>query len=308
MPLHRFAFRAMACDNIITIDAPTHTAVEATAQAAIAEVHRIEAKYSRYRSDSVLTAINQQASGVWRKIDRETAQLLDFAAACYAQSDGLFDITSGVLRRVWDFKATAPPCDDAIASVLPRIGWPYVERTSDAMRFLRDGMEIDLGGFGKEYAADRAAAVLLAHGIRHGFVDLGGDVVVTGPMADGTPWRLGIRHPRAAVHHEDALLETVSIVQGAVATSGDYERYLIDAAGRRHCHILNPMTGQAVQGLQCVTAFAPTCMVAGAITTIAMLRGEAGGLAFLRASDVVALAVGRAGEVHRIGGQQRPQA
>ncbi len=275
-----FPFHAMACTNRITMFAPSRAVAVAAASAAINEVNRIEAKYSRYRVDSVVSNINcQSGRGVPVEIDPETALLLDFAESCFVESGGLFDITSGVLRRVWDFSASAPPALAVIHSVLPLIGWSRVVRTAHSVMLPMAGMEIDFGGFGKEYAADRAAAVLLQHDVRHGFVDLGGDVVVTGPQFDQFPWSLGIRHPRPRPqppHDENQFLATVSIASGAVATSGDYERYL-EHNGRRYSHILNPLTGLSVNGLQCVTAFAPTCLVAGGITTIAMLKGEGSG-------------------------------
>ncbi len=298
MQRHSFPFRAMACDNTITLFSSSVSAANAAARAAIAEVARIEAKYSRYRPDSVVSRINLQAGGtIATPIDAETASLLDFAEACYQQSDGLFDITSGVLRRVWDFTADKPPTIDAINAVLPLIGWARVARgvggTQQTVYLPDVGMEIDFGGFGKEYAADRAAAVLLKHGVVNGFVDLGGDVVVTGPQMDDSPWSLGIRHPRI----DDELLSTVTITSGAVATSGDYERYM-DIDGRRHSHILDPRTGQSVPGFQSVTAFASTCLVAGGITTIAMLKGEDGGrdwLASVAEAGIRSLAVGANG-------------
>ncbi len=289
MQRYPFTFRAMACDNICELYAGSHAEAIRVANAVITEVQRIEAKYSRYQADSIITKINRTAGLEKVEIDPETAQLLDFADSCYQQSGGLFDITSGVLRRVWNFKLDRPPSALEIASVLPLIGWDRVVRSlrprianttsaslntanagtenTNAIFLPQVGMEIDFGGFGKEYAADRAAAVLLSYGIRHGFVNLGGDVVVTGPHANGEPWQLGIRHPR----DENALLATFPIASGAVATSGDYERF-IDFAGRRHSHILNPKTGESVQGLQCVTVFAPSCLVAGSISTIAMLH------------------------------------
>lgn len=290
----------MACDNVIELYATSEAGAgqaAAAATAAVAEVQRIERKYSRYLPDSVVATINNakvvEGRGVWSKIDPETAQLLEFADSCYQQSEGLFDITSGVLRRVWDFKASAPPTPAMIATVLPLIGWKQLERTADAVRFTIAGMEIDFGGFGKEYAADRAAAVLLSHGVANGYVDLGGDVVVIGPQADGSAWSLGIRHPR----QPNALLETLNISSGAVATSGDYERFL-EHDGIRYSHVLNPFTGQSVHGMQSVTAFAPTCMVAGALTTIAMLKGS-DGLAWLKETGVRALVVSADGGLER---------
>ncbi len=280
MQRFRFPFHAMACENSVELFADTIAQAELAANAAIDEVRRIENKYSRYREDSVVTRINQASrdgnGAGWTEIDAETAQLLDFADSCFQQSGGLFDITSGVLRRVWDFKSGQLPSNQAIDALLPLVGWQRVNRKPYAIQLTRSGMEIDFGGFGKEYAADRAAAVLLAHGVTHGVVDLGGDVVVTGPQLDGAPWALGIRHPR----QDGAVLETVEIASGAVATSGDYERFM-EIEGARYCHILDPRSGQPVMGLQSVTVFAPSCLVAGAITTIAMLKGNRGGIDWL---------------------------
>jgi FAD:protein FMN transferase len=296
----RFPFQAMACENTVELFADTNAQAESAANAAIEEVRRIENKYSRYREDSVVTRINQ-ASGEgngadWTEIDEETAQLLDFADSCYQQSDGLFDITSGVLRRVWDFKSGRLPSKQAIDALLPLVGWQHVNRKTNAIQLTRDGMEIDFGGFGKEYAADRAAAVLLTHGMTHGFVDLGGDVVVTGPQFGGAPWALGIRHPR----RDGSTLDTVAITSGAVATSGDYERFM-EVDGVRYAHILDPRSGWPVTGLQSVSVFAPSCLVAGAITTIAMLKGDDGTdwLAGVTTGDLRGLAVDRIGRVCR---------
>lgn len=302
MQRYTYPFRAMACDNLIELYAASRGEAELAARAAMTEVQRIEARYSRYRDDSVVSQLNHAAGINSVEVDAETAQLLDFADACYRQSDGLFDITSGVLRRVWNFKAAQPPTSAEIAPLLPLIGWTRVERSSTkastTVYLPLAGMEIDFGGFGKEYAADRAAAVLLSYGVRHGFVNLGGDVVVTGPHADGEPWQLGIRHPR----DDRRLLATLPIVSGAVATSGDYERYL-DFEGRRYSHILNPKTGESVAGLQSVTVLASSCLVAGSISTIAMLRGggqeKHSGAAWLADCGAHYLAVGADGkELH----------
>ena len=282
----------MACDNVIEFFAPTPTHADATARAAIDEVLRIEAKYSRYRSDSVVSAINSSAGLAQVEIDAETSHLLDYASICFEQSAGMFDITSGILRRAWSFNAKQPPTRAVIESLLPLIGWRQVVRGADHVFLPRIGMEIDFGGFGKEYAVDRAAAVLLSFGLRHAFVSLGGDVTVTGPRADGQPWQLGIRHPRNA----DAVIAQLPIASGAIATSGDYERFL-EYDGKRYSHILDPHTGLSVQGFQSVTVLAPSCLVAGSVSTIAMLKGSTGAQSWLADSGADYLAVDADGNV-----------
>ena len=282
----------MACDNVIEFFAPSAKLADTTAKAAIDEVKRIEAKYSRYLADSVVSTINAAAGVAPVSIDDETSHLLDYAAICFEQSAGLFDITSGILRRAWNFNADRPPARAAIDPLLPLIGWRLVERSAASVYLPKRGMEIDFGGFGKEYAVDRAAAVLLSFGLRHAFVNLGGDVTVTGPRADGLPWHLGIRHPR---NQQDVIAE-LPIASGAIATSGDYERYL-EYAGQRYSHILDPHTGESVRGFQSVTVLAPTCLVAGSVSTIAMLKGATGAAAWLKDSGAHYLAVDATGNV-----------
>lgn len=267
------------------------------ARAAIADVKRIEAKYSRYRDDSVTTAINRAAGVRTVAIDAETASLLHYADRCQALSDGLFDITSGVLRRAWDFKRRPPrvPTTGELAAARDRIGWQRVD-WSDTRVYLSDaGMELDFGGIGKEYAADRAAAIVRDAGVAHALVNLGGDVRAVGRRADGSPWRVGIRDPRDA----EGIIETMLIDDAAVATSGDYERY-IEVDGRRYCHLLDPRTGMPVDCWRSASVVAPLAILAGSYATIAMLLGESAER-FLAEQKVGALLVKADGSLRRIG-------
>ena len=193
---------------------------------------------------------------------------------------------SGVLRRAWDFRRPQLPDACALQDCLRRLGWSHVERRAGRVRLPRAGMELDFGGFGKEYAADRAAECLLRSGHAHGYVNLGGDIRVLGPRADGRPWMFGIRHPRG---DDDTLIAQWPLSQGALATSGDYERY-IEVGGQRYCHILDPRSGWPTRHWASVTVAAPVCVAAGALSTIAMLKGEHA-LAFLDTQHAQALAV-----------------
>lgn len=265
---------------------------------AINEVRRIEVAYSRYRADSIVSRINAAAGGPDAvAVDAETASLLTFAAQLHAFSDGLFDITSGVLRRAWDFKARRVPTDTDLRPLLPLIGWSQVEWSGQAIRLPRAGMEVDFGGFGKEYAADRAMSALHEAGQRHGYVNLGGDIRVLGPRADGSAWRFGIQHPRK----EERTIASVELREGALATSGDYERYF-EHEGRRYCHILDPHTGWPVGHWASVSVTAPACVAAGALSTIAMLKGAAA-LDFLAANATTGLVVDTSMRSTRIGAQ-----
>jgi len=288
MPLFRFAFRAMAAHNELQLVAADHAAAQRAADRAIADVARIEAKYSRYRDDSVTTRINRAAGAHAVDIDDETAALLRYADHCYRASGGRFDVTSGVLRRAWDFKARPPrlPGPREIDDCIGLVDWSAVEWSARGIRLPRPGMEIDFGGIGKEYAADRAATLCAELGIAGGLVNLAGDVRVIGAQEDGAPWRVAIRHPR-----EERAMAYVEVVDAAVATSGDYERYF-DLDGTRYCHILDPRTGMPVVHWQSVSVVAPLCVVAGSCATIAMLLQE-GAVAFLDAQGFRYIAVGQ---------------
>jgi thiamine biosynthesis lipoprotein len=300
MRLFRTLFRAMASEHELLLWSDDEARAAAAAAAAIADVLRIEAKFSRYRDDSVTTRINRAAGGAKVAIDAETAALFAYADQCHRLSGGRFDLTSGVLRRVWDFRRKPPQLPDAhaLAAATALIGWDRVEWDATTARLPVAGMEIDFGGIGKEYAADRAATVCAEQGIRHGLVNLGGDVRATGPQPDGAPWRVGIRHPR----QEGAAIATVLLESGAVATSGDYERYF-EIAGRRYCHILDPRTGRPVTHWQSVSVVAPLCVVAGSCATIAMLMGPDAD-SFLREQGLRHVAVDADGALH--GGAAAP--
>ena len=242
-----------------------------TAQLA-ADVARLEQRYSRYRHDSDLSKINQVAlTGGGIDVDAETASLFDYAAACFEASGGLFDVTSGVLRRVWRFHDSALPDPNAIAQVLTQVGWQRIKWKAPQLEFTVPGMEIDFGGIVKEYAADRAAALCWEQGVHHGFINLGGDIRIVGPHPDGSPWNIGIRDPQL----RGGITRTVTLFRGGLATSGDYERCLI-VDGKRYGHVLSPLTGWPVRHLVSVSVVADLCTVAGSTATIAMLKEKQG--------------------------------
>ncbi|MBS4098567.1 MAG: FAD:protein FMN transferase [Sulfuricella sp.] len=282
----------MSCSNELQFFAASATRAATVANAVIGEVQRIERRFSRYRDDSVISRINRTAGGEPLEVDEETAALLDYAASCFDHGDGCFDITSGVLRRAWNFSAGQIPGRAAIDALLPLIGWDKVEWEKPRFRLPLAGMEIDFGGIGKEYAADRAAMVCREMGVAHGFVNLGGDLCVWGPQPCGSPWLIGIRDPGQG----EKILARLPIFSGGLATSGDYARCL-EIDGRRYSHLLDPKSGWPVAGMRSVTVQGPSCLVAGSITTIAMLKG-ADGLAWLEESGLPFLAADEAGQLH----------
>lgn len=301
----RFDFVAMASPCSVQLDGTDEAVMRRAADAAMAEVRRIERAYSRYRPDSVVSRINQAAgSGTWIELDAETASLLDFGHQLWQLSEGQFDLTSGVLRRAWDFKQSRLPDPAQLQALLPLVDWRLLEREVQQgvarVRLARPGMELDWGGIGKEYAADRAAAVLHQHGMAHALVNLGGDLHALGPRGlpelHGAPWHIAIQHPRPDPAQPEQTLAHLALTRGGLTTSGDYERYFIHD-GQRYCHILNPRTGWPVTHWQSVSVLAANATAAGALATLAMLRG-ADAPAWLRAQGVRYLAVCHDGTQH----------
>lgn len=290
--VHRSPFRAMgsACEVVLAASS-VHDA-QRLAQMAIDEVLRIERKYSRYTTESLIANINQQAGLRPVVCDDETWALLQYASKLYEQSQGLFDITSGVFRQAWNFQVPAIPSADKLDALRAKVGWHKVVLKDQSIALPSAGMEIDLGGFGKEYAADRAAQVLQAQGVVSGYVNLAGDMRFLGPKPTGEPWMIGIQDPR----HANQVVATLPITQGGLATSGDYERYF-ELNGERYCHVLNPFTGRPVKYWRSVSVTAPAAVVAGCTSTMTMLKEEEG-LAFLQATGFDFLAIDHAGKVH----------
>lgn len=244
-----------------------------------AEAWRIEHKYSRYRNDSVTSWIHANRENSL-ELDAETILLLNFARACYEVSDGLFDITSGILRSVWRFDGSDRlPCNAAVKKLLPLIGFHKLEWAPPHLQ-LPFGMELDFGGIGKEYAVDRAFELLSAQCTVPFLINFGGDLRTNQAPAHA-PWRISIELPDS---DRKAGLE-LDLQHGALATSGDSRRYLVKD-GVRYGHVLDPSTGWPVPGApRSVTVAASSCTEAGKLSTLAVLQGV-GARDFLDAQDV----------------------
>ncbi len=286
----------MGCPCALEIEGVPEGAAAEAARAARAEVARLDRKYSHYRDDSRLAQLQRAAAQAFVEVDDETANLLDFAAMLHAQSEGLFDVTAGALTRIWDGQQGRLPGADEIAQARGLIGWDKVVWERPRLRLPFPGMRLDLGGMVKEYAADRAAAICRALGIWHGVVDLGGDLAVIGAHADGSAWRVGIKDPGET----SRAIAQIEIASGGLATSGDYERALV-VDGRRYSHILDPRSGWPITSFASVSVLAPSCLVAGAAATLAMLLGCAPGAEYLRELGLPYLTVGQDGGVQRDG-------
>lgn len=244
------------------------------------EALRIERKFSRYRDDSIVHAIHAQR-GQRFHVDDETARLLQFGAALWELSEGRFDLTSGVLRHAWCFdSAQGQPAPARLAELLARIGWHQVCWQPPILT-LPQGMEIDFGGIGKEYAVDRVADWVASQTAAPVLVNFGGDLRCVGAVPASGAWQVGIES--IARHGES--VKRIELKSGALATSGDARRH-IEIDGRRVGHVLDARTGWPAPGTpRSITVAADTCTQAGSYSTLAMLLGDAAE-AFLDAEGV----------------------
>ena len=275
--LGRFSVMASPCEVLMEVDG--RKSAQRILEAVVTEAVRIERKFSRYLTDNIIFAINH-ADGKPVSLDEESARLISFADELYRLSDGLFDITSGVLRRLWKFDGSERlPEAAAVRELLKHIGWQKVS-WDPSMIILPAGMEIDLGGIGKEYAVDRCVQISRQLTDRSILVNFGGDLATSARRNHNAYWSVG-----RIVTGAESSLSMFRLYQGAIATSGDAHRYLVKD-GVRYSHILNPRTGWPVADApHTVSVAAPTCLEAGMMTTLAMLQGG-GAEAFLRLQGV----------------------
>lgn len=263
-------FVAMASPCELHIEDAAASLARQVLDVVASEAWRIEHKFSRYRTDSAVHRINEGA-GSETLVDDESANLLDFAATLTRLSEGAFDITSGVLRKAWTFDGgDQVPSQEQIDALLESVGWHGIEWRRPVLK-LRKGMQIDLGGIGKEYAVDCAADLVgkTAPGLSC-LINFGGDVAVRNARQDGRPWRVGIESCASM----GAAERVVQLSRGALATSGDSRRF-VSRDGLRYSHILDARTGWPVRNApRSITVAADTCTQAGTLTTLAMLQGE----------------------------------
>ena len=250
----------------------------------------LEARYSRYRAESIVSVINQRAgSGIFTELDPETQALLGLAGRLWAESGGLFDITSGPLRQAWDFRAGGGADPAQIELTLPLVGWDQIEWRGSSIHLSTPGVEIDLGGLAKEYAVDSAISLMRNLKVTSAMIELAGDVATIGE-SNNTPWRVGIQDPEGT-----GSLCAVQLSNAAIATSGNYARR-IDFEGKQYGHLLNPKTGWPVEGPTSVSVLDRHCLTAGAVATVACLHSEKDARAWLEHAALPWLMVSSTGK------------
>jgi thiamine biosynthesis lipoprotein len=282
---------------------------EAAAAAVMEEMHRIDRQMSPHKPGSELSRINREAAQRPVPLSDEMYGLLARALHYSQLTGGAFDISYAAVGQLYDYRQRQRPTPEALAAARALVGWQglQLDAGSRTLRFAREGMRIDLGGFAKGHAVDNAAALLQRRGVRHAYISAGGDSRVMGSRRShegggsagaGRPWTVAIRDPRRA----GEVVAVLPLEDCSVSTSGDYERYFDDGAERVH-HLLDPATGRSPQHVHSVTVIAADGLASEALSKAVFVLGVQRGLALVDSfGGVDAVVVDAQGALHASSG------
>jgi FAD:protein FMN transferase len=259
----------------LTAIAPDAAVARSAVEAAYGRLDDINRLMSDYRDDSEIGRFNLQPENQPVPVSPDTFNVLQQALAASKTSGGAFDITCRPLVSLWKEagKNDCLPDQAAIDATLAKVGWTrlHLDPQAHTVSKMVAGMQIDVGGIAKGYALDAAAQAMKAAGASGGLVDVGGDIVAFGGQTDGSPWRIGVQHP-----FQDGLLMKIALTHGAVATSGNQQRFSV-IGGKRYSHIIDPRTGRPAEQAPSVTVIASDGMTADAwATAFSVLSVEEG--------------------------------
>ena len=276
--LHRQTLRLMGNRFEITVAGEDNESAAAHIDAAVEEIRRIERLLTTFSDDSQTNQVNAMAGIAPVKVDREMLDLVIRSKKISAVTQGAFDLSYGsVDKSLWNFdrNMTALPERETTLRMVRLINYRNIEVDEAASTiFLKEkGMRIGFGGIGKGYAADKAKELLLRRGVSSGIVNASGDLVAWGHQPDGSPWTIGIADPNSARHP----FSYMNITDKAVATSGNYEKFVI-IGGRKYSHTIDPKTGLPVRGIKSVTIISPSAELADAMATPVTIMGVKAGL------------------------------
>ncbi len=281
-PLRKLTFRALGTLCEVQYAAPSgDLQAETFERAAVAWVNAFEAKYSRFRPDSLLSRINAAAGREWVSVDAEMEGLLKLCDTLHFMTQGVLDPTALPLIQLWNYKAESPrvPTAAEISAARARVGWRKVQRQPGKVFLPEAGMALDFGGFGKEYAVDIVAQIALDHGIPSALVDFGHDLRAVGLPPGRPAWHIGLEDP----NKPGASNGSIGVTGKGVASSGDYLR-CFTIEGKRYGHIIDPRTGWPVaNGCLQATVIAASCLQAGVLSTTAFVLGVPKGVEFIQA-------------------------
>jgi thiamine biosynthesis lipoprotein len=248
---------------------------------AISEVRRIEKLLTTFDESSQTNQINARAGVKPVPVDQEIFELIERSLRISELTQGAFDITYGAIdKSLWNFdrNMTALPDAEVAKKMIRLINYRNLILDKQARTvFLKEkGMRIGFGGIGKGYAADRAKAVMVGLGVKHGIVNAAGDLTVWGNQPNGEPWTIGIADP----DKKEFPFASVALTNTSVATSGNYEKFVI-IDGSRYSHTIDPRTGLPVRGIKSTTVICPSAELADAMATPVMVMGIKAGLSLI---------------------------
>ena len=279
-PLRKLSFRALGTQCEVQF-AGGEAQASAFERAAIAWVTGFEAKYSRFRPDSLVSRINAAAGRSWVEVDAEMEGLLKLCDTLHFMTQGVLDPTALPLIQLWNYKAENPrvPSSDEIAAARRLVGWKKVQRAPGKIFLPEPGMALDFGGFGKEYAVDVVAQLAVDHALPCALVDFGHDLRAIGVPPGRPAWHIGLEDPTKP----GLAAGSIAVSGKGVASSGDYLR-CFTIGGKRYGHIIDPRTGWPVSnGCTQATVIAGTCLQAGVLSTTAFVLGVPAGIDFIQA-------------------------
>jgi thiamine biosynthesis lipoprotein len=275
---------------------------EAAMDAVMEEMHRIDRAMSPFKPESELSRLNRDGAKAPVSVSKEMFELIERSIEFSQLSEGAFDITFASVGCMFDYRAGIRPSADRVAAALPGIDYRHIrlDHVGRTIRFARDKVQIDLGGIAKGHAVDNCIALLKARGVTQALVMAGGDSRVLGDKR-GRPWMIGIRDPR----NKDSMAARIPLVDAAVSTSGDYERYF-EEAGVRYHHILDPRTGMSASGVRSVTIIGPDATTTEGISKSVFIKGPERGIRFVESlPGIDAVVIDDRGTMHTTRGLRR---
>ncbi|WP_394331388.1 FAD:protein FMN transferase [Winogradskyella thalassocola] len=261
----------------ITVVANDSTQANKHIDIAVAEISRIEKLISSWDEDSQTSEINRNAGIKPVKVDAELFNLIERAIGISKLTDGAFDISYASMDKIWKFDGsmTTMPSEKEITASVEKVGYQNIvlDKNKSTIYLKLKGMKIGFGAIGKGYAADKAKTLLISKGVTSGIINASGDMNTWGQQTNGEDWKVAITNPM----DKNKVFALLPITNGAVVTSGNYEKY-VNFNGKRYTHIIDPRTGYPSTGIISVTVFAPKAELADALATSVFVMGKEAGL------------------------------
>ena len=282
----------------ITVVADEQRTADTAIDLAVAEITRIEKLISSWDPASQTSRINQHAGLEPVVVSAELFDLIKRSLTISKLTDGAFDITSASMDKIWKFDGsmTEMPDPEAVRNSIARVGYEKIvlDESNHSVFLPEEGMKIGFGAIGKGYAADKAKKLLQDHGTPAGIINASGDMNTWGKQPDGQDWKVAITNPM----DKDKAFALVPLKQGAVVTSGNYEKYVV-FNGIRYTHIIDPKSGYPAHGIISATVFAPSAELADALATSLFVMGKEAGIARInQMPNIECILIDDAGQVH----------